>query len=130
MGGGNDPAGRVPSVFHLRMGGCGGCIEAVDRLINDPGEGTSLVETASPENADVVLVTGCWSSLMREGALARLQLVPSHARIIAAGNCARGLGSVRVSVADELPGCEEVEGCCVNIGILLERLIRDVGISG
>jgi formate hydrogenlyase subunit 7 len=119
-------------VFHLRLGGCGGCADMVDAALRGRGRGTPVaVECSSPRQAALVIVTGVWSEGLASSARAVVAQAPRGARILAVGDCSGGLGELADSLggiesaAEQLAAGAVVRGCPPSVREVLEG-VRDV----
>jgi Ni,Fe-hydrogenase III small subunit len=113
------------------MGGCSGCAEVVDSALRDARGAARLGETSSPRQADVVIITGCWSEDLDAALRLVVAQAPASRVVVAVGDCALGTGLVAARLA--LPRAPlshlrldlEIAGCPVEKGRLLEE-VRDV----
>lgn len=110
---------RSLHVRYLDAGACGGCMGEV-RLIDAPPYNLhrfGIFVTASPRDADVLLVAGPVTESMRAAVVKTYEAMPDPKRVVAMGVCALnggvfgtsfasagGLGDI-VPVDIELPGC-------------------------
>lgn len=121
---------REITVFHIRLGGCGGCGEMVDRLLRDGRGGTTALECSSPRHAGLIVVSGIWTGELGELALDVIDQAPKVRRLLVVGDCAAGRGPVAdasrtaVRVSDYLLPDLEVEGCPVMLESLVEGVKR------
>lgn len=119
-------------VFHLRLGGCGGCADVVDALLRDRFKGRPpLVECSSPRHAALVIVSGMWNEGLSLSALEVLAQAPDGRRILVVGDCALARGLLAESmgdveaVADHIDAQGEVNGCPPALSALAEG-VKDV----
>jgi Ni,Fe-hydrogenase III small subunit len=123
--------GRSLAVFELDAGGCGGCALEVEALRGAAHglERYGLAFTASPRQADVLLVTGPATRNMREALERTLACMPEPRWVVAAGGCAadggvfKGSYAVLGGVAEVLPVDLVIPGCPPAPPALLEGLL-------
>lgn len=121
---------RQLPVFHVRMAGCGGCGRVVDDFLRD-GKPVVAVECSSPRHARLLVVTGCWTPQLGEGALSVIAQAPSERRLALVGDCALGRGAiadilgVTDSVGHHIEPDFEIQGCPISIEALAGE-VRDV----
>jgi Ni,Fe-hydrogenase III small subunit len=115
-----------PGVFHLRMGGCGGCAEMVDSALRDGYGPRLLAECSSPRHSGTLVVTGCWTGNLAVSVERVIAQAPPGARLVVVGDCAMGYGFVfdrgrlSGSIRDEHDVYAEIEGCPVERADFLE----------
>lgn len=84
---------RQYSVFHIRVGGCGGCGDVVDFLLRDPRAGKlNITECSSPRHADLIVVSGFYTEIMAEAAGEVISQSPADCRVLIVGDCQLGMG--------------------------------------
>jgi len=124
--------GREPAVFHVRMGGCGGCCEVVDSVLRD-GRGARGRECSSPRHAEVVIVSGCWTEDLSDAAARVISQAPVTRKLVVVGDCALGLGFVaqRIrhgqTVSSRFEPDLEIAGCPADAATVLEGVRRVTG---
>ena len=124
--------GRSLAIRHVDAGSCNGCEHELT-LASGPYydlQRFGLGVVASPRHADVLLVTGCVTSRMREPLLTAYRAMPEPRRVAALGDCARGCGVL--GTASELAGAVEellpvdlrIPGCPPTPEAIAEALLR------
>ncbi|MGH8127677.1 MAG: NADH:ubiquinone oxidoreductase [Gammaproteobacteria bacterium] len=115
-------SGRFRRSLHVRYvdaGACGGCMGEV-RLIDAPPYNLhrfGIFITASPRDADVLLVGGPVTEAMREPVLKAYEAMPDPKRVVAMGVCAINGGVFGTSfasaggLADVIPVDLVIPGC-------------------
>lgn len=84
---------REAIIFHVRVGGCGGCGDVVDNWIRSSRNSRKrLVECSSPRHAELVIVSGCGPELLEEVVLSVTEQTPRECRVLLVGDCALGRG--------------------------------------
>ena len=99
--------GRSLAIRHVDAGSCNGCEHELT-LASAPYydlQRFGLGVVASPRHADVLLVTGCVTTRMREPLLTAYRAMPEPRRVAALGDCALGCGVL--GSASELAGAVE-----------------------
>ncbi len=124
---------RRADVFHIRMGGCSGCADAVDSVLRDGWRPGPLAECSSPRHASVIVVTGLWTPGLTGPALHVISQAPGSCRVILVGDCALGEGIFggRGSTGREAPAgparAVPLAGCPIDPAALREAVRRVAG---
>lgn len=120
---------EVP-VFHVRLGGCGGCGEMVEELFDEGARTRPLIrKCSSPRHARLLLVTGFLTESLAGPFASVAAKAPRDCPVITAGFCSGG--ETAALPKDYLPISAVVEpqlvldGCPVTVESVLEG-IRDV----
>ena len=122
-----------PCVFHVRMGGCGGCTEMVDAALRDGRGFRRLCECTSPRHAEAAVVTGCWTDELAEAASRVISQAPAGGSLVVVGDCALGLGFITErarltrSVLEAFDADLEVAGCPIDVAEFVEGVRRVAG---
>lgn len=118
---------RGLKVFHVRLGGCGGCSDVVDAFLRDrTGGRISVMECSSPRHAALIVVSGVWDEGLARSAAQVLTQAPDGCRILIAGDCGLGEGPLAEalggagSVADHVDADGHVSGCPLSLDSLAE----------
>jgi len=111
--------GRSLALRHVDAGSCNGCEHELT-LVSGPYVDMArfgLGVVASPRHADVLLVTGPFTTRMREALLIAYAAMPEPRRVAALGDCALGCGvlglpgEITGRVEDVLPVDLRIPGC-------------------
>ncbi|MHB8894765.1 MAG: NADH-quinone oxidoreductase subunit B family protein [Candidatus Geothermincolia bacterium] len=123
---------RGQTVFHIRLGGCGGCGDIVDAMLRDRYKGRpSVFECSSPRHASLFIVSGMWSEGAEGPVREVIAQAPEGTRILVAGDCALGRGLLAgslegmIAVAERIDVDAKVAGCPFTLAALGEG-VRDV----
>ena len=118
------------AVRHVDAGSCNGCeheLGAVSGPHYDLARyGINVV--ASPRHADVLLVTGCMTTRMREPLLTAYNAMPEPRLVVAMGDCALGRGvlggstEVLGAVEKVLPVDVDIPGCPPGPEVVISHL--------
>jgi len=123
--------GRSLSIREVDCGSCNGCELEVNALANVAYdmERFGLKFVASPRHADVLLVTGPLTHIMREALLRTWDCTPEPKWLVAAGDCAvdggvfKGSYAIAGGIGEALPVDLVIPGCPPTPTQLLEGLL-------
>lgn len=125
------PLGRDLSILHIAAGSCNGCeleLRATQNLIYGL-EQYGLRFTATPREADVLLITGVVNTNMREAVLQARAAMPDPVFVVALGDCAvdggvfKGAPAVVGGAASLFPVDLVIAGCAPTPDQVIQGLL-------